>query len=149
MLARSTSSLVALLFSCFSSILIALATGGPAPRELSVREKQALRGGDTFQDKCCQAITACMTLPNYNDCSWFTTNGVYTCKKGFAAQYNYNGNNMSCTGPSPGTLCTLGNTAACIITQGCTWNYQTGTCVTFGDWEGYEPGYDSCDPNCS
>jgi hypothetical protein len=152
MLRRSTCiSVASLLFS-----LAVLATGGillsqPVPRELSGNEKQALRGGNntTFQGKCCQPIAACQNLPSNNGCDWYTQNGKLTCLRGLASQYNYNGNSKSCTGTEKGVLCDLGATAACIVVQSCTWNMQLQECVTFGDWEGSEPGYSSCDPDCS
>jgi hypothetical protein len=149
MLGRSTSSSVVLVLIN----LLALATGGvllfrPTPRELSVREKEELRGGQ-YVGKCCELIPQCGTLPSYNDCGWYTTNGVRSCKNGYAAEYNYNGNNLSCLGTtSPMITCNLGNQAPCVVVQGCVWNYTTGECESSGGWQPYTPGYDSCTPNC-
>ncbi len=151
MLDRSTSFSVASLLFCLG----ALATGGillcqPVPRELSVQEKHALRGGDNgpYVNKCCEPIAACQTLPSNNDCGWYTVHGEYTCKRNMASQYQLNGNDMSCTGMEQGETCTLGAAAACIQSQKCTWNIQTMECEPTGNWNDYEPGYSSCTPNC-
>jgi hypothetical protein len=151
MLDRSSSSSVGSLF--FS--LAALATGGflllqPTPRELGVQEKHALRGGDndTFPGKCCQPITGCFTLPNNNTCGWYTTNGMLTCSRGFASQYTFNDNNLSCTGFLDGVNCSLGAADPCILVESCKWNPATGECVGSGNENGSQPGYASCTPNC-
>jgi hypothetical protein len=120
------------------------------PRELSQQEKQALHGGnDTYASKCCQPIPNCDTLPSNHDCAWFTTGGKLFCFRGEASEYELNGNDKSCTGDAPaGTTCTLGDAAPCILVSGCYWDNVQGQCVSYNDWTGSQPGYDSCGPNC-